>query len=141
MADVATLDIFDIGLAAYKHFCLRGTPRLCLTPLLGVQLALMSPANATRQRPGSQVFNYAAVGARGELDAVATRSARATSTSCRSMVGVNVYSPGVLRADRMPARPRRTLGLDTGGAAGYVGLGYTYRFNTPFGRAPFVTLE
>ena len=31
--------------------------------------------------------------------------------------------------------------LDTGGAAGYGGLGYTYRFDTPFGSAPFVQLE
>ena len=34
-----------------------------------------------------------------------------------------------------------TWGLDKGGAAGYLGFGYTYRFNTPFGSSPFVTLE
>jgi hypothetical protein len=33
------------------------------------------------------------------------------------------------------------LGLDKGGTAGYLGLGFTYRFNTPLGRAPFVQLE
>ena len=32
-------------------------------------------------------------------------------------------------------------GLDTGGSFGYLGVGYTYRFNTPFGSSPFVTLE
>jgi len=32
-------------------------------------------------------------------------------------------------------------GLDRGGAVGYLGLGYTYRFNTPLGSTPFVVLE
>ena len=33
------------------------------------------------------------------------------------------------------------LGLDQGGAFAYFGLGYTHRFDTPFGSTPFVTLE
>ena len=33
------------------------------------------------------------------------------------------------------------IGLDAGGHFGYFGFGYTYRFNTPLGSAPFVTLE
>jgi hypothetical protein len=33
------------------------------------------------------------------------------------------------------------IGLDTAGVAGYVGIGYTYRFDTPLGMAPFITLE
>jgi hypothetical protein len=33
------------------------------------------------------------------------------------------------------------VGLDRGGAYGYAGVGYTYRFNTPLGRGPLVTLE
>jgi hypothetical protein len=32
-------------------------------------------------------------------------------------------------------------GLDKGGVLAYLGLGYTYRFNTPLGSSPFVTLE
>ena len=39
------------------------------------------------------------------------------------------------------ARPADQIGLDTGGAFVYLGIGYTYRFDTPFGQAPFVTLE
>jgi len=33
------------------------------------------------------------------------------------------------------------VGLNQGGATGYLGLGYTYRFNTPLGSSPFVILE
>ena len=33
------------------------------------------------------------------------------------------------------------VGLDKGGAVGYLSVGYTYRFNTPLGSSPFVTLE
>jgi hypothetical protein len=33
------------------------------------------------------------------------------------------------------------IGLDRGGAYAYLGFGYTYRFDTPLGAAPFVTLE
>ena len=43
-AVVDTLDIIDLGIAAYKHLCPRSSPRLCLTPLAGAQIALMSPA-------------------------------------------------------------------------------------------------
>jgi hypothetical protein len=32
-------------------------------------------------------------------------------------------------------------GLDVAGATGYLGLGYTYRFNTPLGATPFIILE
>ena len=53
-------------------------------------------------------------------------------------VGVNAYSPvfsesGFYAADMIE--------LDKGGATAYAGLGYTYRFNTPLGASPFVTLE
>ena len=63
--DVNTLDVIDVGVALYKHLCLGNTPRLCITPLLGAHVALMSPAGET-DGEGSQLFNYAAVGGRGE---------------------------------------------------------------------------
>jgi len=130
-----SLDIVDLGVAAYKHFC--GTKALCLTPLLGVQLVLMSPANAT-DGAGSQVFNYAALGARAELAlsyAFGTRYEHVLSL----MAGVNVYSK--VFSEPMDGTTAAEWGLDTGGAAGYGGFGYTYRFDTPFGSAPFVSLE
>lgn len=129
------LDIFDIGVAGYKHFC--GTKALCLTPLIGVQLALMSPAGQS-DGEGSQVFNYAAVGARGELAlsyAFGTHYEHVISLQA----GINVYSK--VFSSPSDGEDAAYWGLDTGGAYGYGGLGYTYRFDTPFGSAPFVSLE
>jgi hypothetical protein len=141
VGEVASLDIVDVGVAGYKHVCLGGTPRLCITPLVGAQLALMSPASDS-DGAGSQVFNYAAVGGRLEL-AVAYAFGYRYEHVVSLMGGANVYSP-VLSG---PSDGRTSLGtaadvgLDKGGAVAYLGLGYTYRFNTPLGSSPFVTLE
>lgn len=130
-----SLDIFDVGLAAYKHFC--GNKAFCITPLAGVQLALMSPADQS-DGAGSQVFNYAAVGARFEL-AVSYAFGSRYEHVLSLMAGLNVYSK--VFSDPQDGMTAAEWGLDTGGAAGYGGLGYTYRFNTPFGSGPFVSLE
>jgi hypothetical protein len=138
---VDTLDIFDVGLAGYKHLCLGSTPRLCVTPLAGVHLSLMSPAN-DMDGAGSQVFNYAGVGLRGEV-AITYAFGRRFEHALSVMGGVNVYSQ-VFSApadDGSGLGTAADVGLDKGGAAGYLGLGYTYRFNTPLGSSPFVTLE
>jgi len=134
-----TLDIFDFGGAAYKHFCLGRTPRACVTPLVGVHISLMSPANET-DATGSQVFNYMGVGGRAELSfayAFGVRYEHVLSL----MAGVNVYSPVFLAPSPSEGFTAREVGLDAGGAAGYFGLGYTYRFNTPLGSSPFIILE
>jgi len=139
-AFVDTLDIFDFGIAAYKHLCPRGAQRLCLTPLAGVQLALMSPAGES-DGTGSQVFNYAALGGRLELGlqyALGTRFEHVLG----AMIGVNVYSRVFSGPDDLSeALTIEEVGLDKGGAAAYFGIGYTYRFRTPLGSAPFITLE
>ena len=135
--DVSTLDVVDLGLALYKHFCPPGAPRLCLTPLIGAHLSLMSPAGMT-DGEGSQVFNYAAVGGRAEIAAAYAFGHRYEHV-VSLMLGVNVYSPVISSpADGLTASE---IGLNAGGAFVYAGLGYTYRFNTPFGRTPFVILE
>ena len=141
-ADAGTqqLDIFDIGVAAYKHFC--GTSRFCVTPLLGIQLALMSPDNM-QDSAGSQVFNYAALGARGEVAlqyALGPRMEHVISLA----VGANVYTEALLSPSDTSSSDALTapeVGLDSGGIAGYISLGYTYRFNTPLGAGAFITLE
>lgn len=138
---VDSLDIVDLGVAGYKHFCLGNTPRLCITPLAGVQVALMSPANDT-DGLGSQVFNYAAVGGRGELSLAYAFGYRYEHVLQLSG-GANVYS-AVLSgpSDTMSSLGSAAdVGLDKYGVVGYLGLGYTYRFNTPIGSSPFVTLE
>lgn len=141
VGDPMNLDIFDIGLAAYKHVCLTGTQRLCLTPLAGLQIAMMSP-NEEGDSRGSQVFNYAALGGRLELGAHYGFGRRFEHV-LGIAVGFNVYSPVFSGpSDSIdPDEQIEMVGLDKGGAAAYFGLGYTYRFNTPLGSSPFVTLE
>jgi hypothetical protein len=137
-----SLDVADIGFAGYKHFCLGGTPRACLTPLAGLQLALMGPVD-DMDAEGSQLFNYAALGGRFELAftyAFGQRYEHALSV----LGGVNVYTPvfsGPSAGDPSGELTAGERGLDTWGAAGYLGIGYTYRFNTPVGSTPFIILE
>jgi hypothetical protein len=136
---VSSLDDFDLGVAAYKHFCPIGG-HLCFTPLVGVHLAFMSPASST-DGEGSEVFNYTAFGGRLELAlsyAFGSRFENVVSV----MAGANLYSK-VFASPSDPSQgpPADMIGLDEGGAIGYFGLGYTRRFDTPFGQTPFVTLE
>jgi len=134
---VDSLDIFDFGLAVYKHFCPGGTPRLCFTPLAGAHLSFMSPQADNMDDTGSQVFNYAAIGGRleGSLDVA---FGRRYEHVFQIMIGANLYSPVVSSSGVFTASE---IGLDKGGATGYVGIGYTYRFNTPLGSTPFIVLE
>jgi tetratricopeptide (TPR) repeat protein len=137
-----SLDVGDLGLAVYKHVCLGGTPRACLTPLAGIHLALMGPVD-DMDADGAQLFNYAAGGGRFELAftyAFGQRYEHALSV----LGGVNVYTPvfsGPSRGDPSGELTAAERGLDTWGAAGYLGIGYTYRFNTPLGSTPFIILE
>ena len=142
---VDTLDVIDVGLAAYKHLCPRGVQRLCLTPLAGAQLALMGPGSQQTD-PSMTATDYAALGLRLQVSAdVALGSHYEHVLS--AMVGVNAYS-AVFASPSNDSCPSGLIscsaadvGLDKGGAFAYVGVGYTYRFDTPFGQAPFVTLE
>jgi hypothetical protein len=134
---VDTLDIFDIGLAGYKHLCLAGMKSLCLTPLLGVQLALLAPGSQ-QMDPTQTVSQYMSLGGRGQLSADFAFGSNYQHV-LSAFAGFNVYS-AVVSSDATADSPQ-SIGLDKGGAFAYVGGGYTYRFDTPFGQAPFVTLE
>ncbi len=130
------LDIIDVGGAVYKHFCPRGG-RLCFTPLGGLQIALMDPNDPGAS--GDQTFNYAALGVRGEGNLSFEFGPRHEYV-LQAMIGFNFYT----KAFAAPSDPGMTaadVGLDKGGPTLYLGAGFTYRFNTPFGQAPFVTLE
>jgi hypothetical protein len=134
-----TLDVVDFGIGLYKELCPRSAPNLCLRPLAGVQLSLMSPLGEENAF-GETVFNYAALGGRLELGlqyAFGFRQEHVLSAG----IGVNLYT--AVFADPPPGEgfSRMDVGLDRGGAFGYAGIGYTYRFNTPLGRGPLVTLE
>lgn len=142
MLGAESLDVVDFGVAAYKHFCLGGTPRACLTPLAGIQLALMGPVTDL-DADGSQLFNYAAAGGRFEL-AFTYAFGRRYEHALSVLGGVNVYTPvfaGPSVDDPSGDLSAAERGLDTWGAAGYLGIGYTYRFNTPIGSTPFIILE
>jgi hypothetical protein len=137
-----SLDIVDIGGAGYKHFCLGNTPRMCVTPLAGAHLTLMSPANEMNGF-GEQVFNYAALGARGEL-AITYAFGRRFEHALSVVGGANLYTPvlgGPSADDGSGSLTADEIGLDKAGMLAYLGLGYTYRFNTPLGSSPFIILE
>jgi hypothetical protein len=144
-AVVDTLDVFDIGLAGYKHLCPRGVQRLCLTPLAGAHLAMMGPGSQ-QSDPTMTATDYAALGLRLQVSADIALG-RHYEHVLSAMVGVNAYS-AVFASPSPDSCPNgfatcsaADVGLDKGGAFAYVGFGYTYRFDTPFGQAPFVTLE
>jgi len=135
--DAQTLDVFDLGIAGYKHLC-GSRSRACITPLVGVQLALMSPADQMDTSTGEQVFNYASVGARLELGLTYALGRRYEHV-LGITAGLNAYTK-VFSEPSDVMQSAASWGLDKGGAAGYFGLGYMYRFNTPFGSSPFVVL-
>jgi hypothetical protein len=139
-----SLDLFDVGVALYKHFCLGGTPRACVTPLAGLQLAFMGPVDdSNMDAEGNQLFNYAAAGGRFEL-AFTYAFGRRYEHALSVLGGVNVYTPvfsGPSDNDPSGELTAAQQGLNAWGAAGYLGFGYTYRFNTPVGATPFIILE
>jgi hypothetical protein len=135
---VNTLDVVDLGIAGYKHICPPGVQRLCLTPLIGAQLALMSPAGAM-DSAGSKVFNYAAAGLRAEVNAQLALGSHYEHVLELSL-GLNVYSAVFASPNDGVSPTAADIGLDAAGRFVYLGLGYAYRFST-FGQAPFVTLE
>ena len=140
--DAASLQVIDFGVAGYKHLCLASHESICLTPLLGVHVSTMSPQGNTGIDPSSgdmtALFNYVGVGARAEVNLAIAFGPRQEHVF-NAAVGVNAYSK--VLAGPAGDTTGTFVGLDSGGSVGYLGLGYTYRFNTPFGSSPFVTLE
>lgn len=141
MGEPLKLDIIDFGVAIYKHLCPPSTDRLCLTPLAGAQLAMMSP-NGANDGVGSRVFEYAAVGGRVEVGLHYGFGSRMEHVLGVAL-GANLYSSVFSGPsdDDMSNPSISAVGLDKGGGAVYLSLGYTYRFNTPLGSSPFVTLQ
>ncbi len=136
-----SLDVVDLGVAGYKHICLQGAENVCVTPLLGGHLAMMSPQGEITVDPDGttqQLFNYVAAGLRAEVN-LAVAFGKRQEHVLNINLGVNAYTAVFSGpADDMKGA---FYYLDTPGSFGYLGLGYTYRFNTPFGSSPFVGLE
>ena len=124
-----TLNIVDIGLAAYKQLC-RG--RLCFKPLVGGHLAMFQ--TGTMEATTEEAF--VTFGIRPELGleyALGSRMEHVLTASA----GISIYLPVVGDYAISPA----DVGLDKSSANGYLGVGYTHRFNTPLGSSPFFTLQ
>jgi hypothetical protein len=121
------IDVVDIGLNGYKHLC-KG--RLCVTPLIGASLGLMQPSEIESDDA------LLAIGFRAEA-----RLGYAFGTRFEHLLSVSLGFQGYTKAFDSSAFDAETLGLDEMSAVGVIALGYTYRFNTPFGSSPFVTLE
>ena len=139
---LGSLTMVDFGVAVYKHACLGSTPRLCITPLAGAHLTTMSPAGSMDEF-GNKFFNYDAAGARLEL-ALTVAFGRRYEHAFSVIGGANVYTPvfaGPSIDDPSGDPSVAEAGLDSVGAVGYLGIGYTYRFNTPLGNAPLIILE
>lgn len=122
------LSVGDFGLAGYIHAFCQG--RLCVTPLVGLQLAVVQPAETTTS-------GFIAAGLRGEL-AVSVALGTRYEHEIALKPGFTIYSPPAGDVDGMMPDD---LDLGAGSSAAYFGVGYTYRFDTPFGQAPFIIIE
>lgn len=129
-----TLQILDLGGGVYKHFCVS---RFCVTPLGGVHFSFMNPGNDSTSST-SQTFNYVGFGARVEVALSYALGARLEHVLSLG-IDANAYTRAL--SDPSDGYSASAWGLDRGGIVGTLGFGYMYRFNTPFGRSPFLSLE
>ncbi|MEZ4358781.1 MAG: hypothetical protein R3B48_01260 [Kofleriaceae bacterium] len=117
------LSVTNIGGAVYKHLCFG---RTCLTPLGGVQIGALDDATL-----GNNTFESFSASLRlegGASIALGTRYEHVFG----AQAGIMAYSK---------PSDSESLAFSRGGALAYLGIGYTYRFNTPFGSAPILGLE
>jgi tetratricopeptide (TPR) repeat protein len=117
------LSIVDFGGALYKH--LR-RERFYLTPLVGVQLTGMQPANGLEDVPVT-------LGLRGEL-AFSWILGPLRNHVLSVTPAINLYA-----AAEQP--DVAVYGLDQSSATVGVTVGYTLRFMEPFGQSPLIILE
>ena len=121
------LAMVDLGAAAFMHRRLGGN--LYMTPLAGLHLAVQQPQELSQ--------GYIGLGMRAEL-AFAWLFGQSGEHAFAITPGVNVYFPSGGEVDGFEAE---TYGFDKTRSTVGVGVGYTYRFSTPFGSTPLITLE
>jgi hypothetical protein len=122
------LSMGEVGAAAYVHARCRG--RLCLTPLVGAHFVAL--------QPGESDVQFLTLGARVEGTASLALGQRFEHV-LSVQLGLTLTMPAVGGSDM--AEIPGDYGLDRASTMTYLGLGYTHRFSTPFGQAPFITLE
>jgi hypothetical protein len=111
----------DLGAAGYRLFCFG---RVCATPQLGLSIGVLGVN-------GDEEAQQTTIGLRlgGSVGyAMGKRLEHVVSAS----LGANLYAIGETSTDAMDGGTSRWINF---------GVGYTYRFNTPLGSSPFVTLE
>ena len=117
----------DVGGALFLERHLAGN--IYWAPLAGLHLSV--------QQPQERSQGFIAVGARAELAlsyVLGAHGEHAISVT----PGLNVYFPAGGSVDGFtPA----DYGLDRTNATFSLGIGYSYRFSTPFGSTPLITLE
>jgi hypothetical protein len=122
-----SLNIFDIGVGLYKHFC-KG--RMCITPMGGVHLVGYNPSAA-----GTST-DYASIGVRPQISfGYALGSRYEHYITANLGVDLDLKPIGSYTEDPVD------YALGRGGSMVMFSLGYQYRFNTPFGQSPFFQLE
>jgi hypothetical protein len=128
----AGIDVVDVGIGGYKHFC--GGGRICFTPLIGASLGLLQP-NVSGFDTGNDALLSLGIRAEGRVGfALGNRYEHLISISA----GFQGYTRGTGTVGGFNAED---VDLDGFSTVGLIAIGYTYRFNTPFGSSPFVTLE
>lgn len=121
------LNILDLGGAAYKHIPIND--KIDITPLVGVHISLMQPEASIDEA-------LLAVGLR--LQSSIDWHLGAKKEHVLSFApAINIYSA----ASSSSVIFAEDYGLDSGGATFEFGIGYQYRFTTPFGSGPLFTLE
>jgi hypothetical protein len=129
--DGGSLSIVEIGGSVYSH--LRCMGRTCITPMVGVQLAGMQPSDIE-----STEVRLASFGIHAEAN-ISFAFGKSWQHVLSVSPGFSVYMPAFGSYDN--GLEAMDFGLDAAGAVIGVSFGYTRRFDTPFGQAPFITLE
>jgi hypothetical protein len=130
--DQESLGMFDLGGALFTHRPLAG--HLYWTPLVGLSLAVRQPQELTQ--------GFISLGSRAEVGFSYVFGAGGEHAFSVTP-GFNVYFPtsGEQETDFGDPRDASYYGFDETRALFALNFGYTYRFSTPFGSTPLITLE
>lgn len=124
-----SLSVVDLGVGVYKDFC---TGHVCVKPVLGLGFALFQ----TELMSASGSDSLVGLSARGEVTGAYAFGPRLQHLITAS-VGYAGYTQPVGEYENDP----EAYGLDEPGNALYLGVGYTHRFDTPFGQSPFFVVQ
>ncbi|HET6612436.1 MAG TPA: hypothetical protein VFG83_10615 [Kofleriaceae bacterium] len=128
MGGTDPLQVVDLGGGLFTH--LKLSERFYVTPLVGLHLGLMQP-------DPDESTALVAIGGRAEVGIDWLLGTRGEHVIHIKPVAFNFYG-AAQDADPLDAG---AYGLDEPGTAYTFTVGYSYRFSTPFGSSPLITLE